>query len=332
MKRFKLTDVQAEDILEIRLRQLARLEGIKIDAELKQLKTEQKSLKELLGSDAAMKKQVAAEIRADAKKYGDERRTLIEEAGRTVAEQRTVDEPVTIIVSRNGWLRSRQGHGLDLSGVTYKEGDGPYAVFETRSIHPLAMIDSTGRAFSIEASEIPGGKGDGVPFSSLVDLAPGARVAQVVDAQPGKKYLVSTSAGYGFVVPAEELATRVRAGKAFMTMEEGERVLRPAPAPENWQSAMVAAVSEKGRLLLFPAEEVRELARGRGLILMGIDAGEPMAAATFTDGKSVTVEGVGKSGKPKSCTVSGKGLEKYKLRRARKGYQLPEKLTPSALA
>jgi topoisomerase-4 subunit A len=332
MKRFKLTAVQAEDILEIRLRQLARLEGIKIDEELKALGAERKSLKELLGSDAAMKKQVASEIKADAKKYGDERRTLIEAAGRTVAEAKTLDEPVTVIVSRNGWLRSRQGHGLDLSGVTYKEGDGPYAVFETRTIHPIAMIDSTGRAFSIQASDIPGSRGDGVPFSSMVELAPGARVAHVLDAQPGRKYLVSTSAGYGFVAPSEELVTRVRAGKGFMSIEEGEQILRPAPAPAGWEKGMVATVSRMGKLLLFPASEMRELARGRGLILMGADDEDPMVAAGFSDGSTVTVEGTGRGGKPKTCTVSGKDLEKYKLRRARRGYLLPEKMTPAAIA
>jgi topoisomerase IV subunit A len=332
MKRFKLSDVQAEDILEIRLRQLARLEGFRIDEELKTLKTEQKSLKELLGSETAMKKQVAAEIRADAKKYGDERRTLVEEAGRTVAEAKTLDEPVTVIVSRNGWLRSRQGHGLDLAGVAYKEGDGPYAVFETRTIHPIAMIDSTGRAFSIQASDIPGSRGDGVPFSSMVELAPGARVVHVLDAQPGKKYLVSTSAGYGFVVASEELVTRVRAGKGFMSIEEGEQILRPAPAPAGWEKGMVATVSRMGKLLLFPASEMRELARGRGLILMGADADDPMVAAGFSDGDSVTVEGTGRSGKPKTVTVSGKDLAKYKLRRARRGYLLPEKMTPAAIA
>jgi topoisomerase-4 subunit A len=332
MKRFNLSEVQAEDILEIRLRQLARLEGIKIEAELKELSIEQKSLKELLGSEAAMKKQVTTEIKADTKKFGDERRTLIREAGRAVLEKRVIDEPLTVIVSRNGWLRSRQGHGLDVSSLTYKEGDGPYAIFETRTIHPIALIDSTGRAFSMEASEIPGGKGDGVPFSSTVELAPGARFAHAVDAQPGKKYLVSNSAGYGFVVPAEDLLTRVRAGKAFMSIEDGERVLRPIPAPWNWQSIKLATVSEKGRLLVFAAEDVREMARGRGLILMGLDDGDAMVAAGFVDGKSVTVQGTGKSGKPKEIKVSGVELKKYELNRARKGYQLPEKMSPTGIA
>src|SRR4051812_32049302 len=144
MKRFSLSEIQAEDILEIRLRQLARLEGIRIQEELKALKTERKELNALLGSEAEMKKLVANEIRDDAKKYGDERRTTIEEAGRATFERQVVDEPLTIIVSRNGWVRSRQGHALDLSGVTYKTGDAEYAVLETRSIHNIAAIDSTG--------------------------------------------------------------------------------------------------------------------------------------------------------------------------------------------
>ncbi|MGZ5118303.1 MAG: DNA topoisomerase IV subunit A, partial [Burkholderiales bacterium] len=258
MKRFELTDIQAEDILEIRLRQLARLEGIKIQNELKELKVERKGLKELLGSDTEMKKLVAKEIKDDAKKYGDDRRTVIEEAGRAIFEQQVVDEPLTIIVSRNGWVRSRQGHGLDLSGTTYKTGDAEYAVFETRSVNYIAAIDSTGRAFSAQAADIPGGKGDGVPFTSLIDLAPGARLAHIVDAQPGRRYLVANSAGYGFIVKSEELLTRIRAGKSFMTIQEGDEVLRPALVPD--EPDMAVTLSEHGRMLLFKADELKELA------------------------------------------------------------------------
>ena len=224
MKRFSLSEIQAEDILEIRLRQLARLEGIRIQEELKALKTERKELNALLGSEAEMKKLVANEIRDDAKKYGDARRTTIEEAGRATFERQVVDEPLTIVVSRNGWVRSRQGHGLDLSGLTYKTGDAEYAIFETRSVNFLAAIDSTGRAFSVQAADIPGGKGDGVPFTSLIELAPGARLAHVVDAAPGRRYLFANSGGYGFVAKAEELLTRIRAGKAFMIFEEFRQV------------------------------------------------------------------------------------------------------------
>ena len=227
MAAFKLTEVQAEDILEIRLRQLARLEGIKIEQELKELKLERKSLQELLDDEKLLKKQVVSEIRDDAKKFGDARRTLIEESGRASVEVQVVDEALTVIVSRNGWVRSRQGHGLDLAGINYKDGDGEYAIFETRSIHQIAMIDSTGRCFGISAGDVPGGKGDGVPLTSLVELAAGARIAHVVDAQPGLRYLVANSGGYGFVVNAENLLTRIRAGKAFMTLAAGRNRVAP---------------------------------------------------------------------------------------------------------
>ena len=329
MKRFDLTDVQAEDILEIRLRQLARLEGIKIEQELKALRVERKELKELLGDETLMRKLVAKEIRDDAKKYGDDRRTLIEEAERASAERQIIDEPLTIIVSRNGWVRSRQGHGLDLSGVTYKDGDGPYATFETRSVHSIAMIDTTGRAFSVQAADLPGGKGDGVPLTSLVELAPGARLAHVVDAQPGKRYLVANSGGYGFVVKSEDLLTRVKAGKAFMTLQDGETVLRPSPVPGAPE--MAVAFSEKGRMLMFAAEELKEMARGRGITLMGLDGGEQMTAVGFGNAKAVTVVGLSRSGKEKTVRVSGADLEKHILHRARKGCLVAGLATPQGV-
>ncbi|HEV7394301.1 MAG TPA: DNA topoisomerase IV subunit A, partial [Burkholderiales bacterium] len=329
MKRFELTDIQAEDILEIRLRQLARLEGIKIQNELKELKVERKGLKELLGSDTEMKKLVAKEIKDDAKKYGDDRRTVIEEAGRATFEQQVVDEPLTIIVSRNGWVRSRQGHGLDLVGTTYKTGDAEYAVFETRSVNYIAAIDSTGRAFSVQAADIPGGKGDGVPFTSLIELAPGARLAHVVDAQPGHRYLVANSAGYGFTVKSEELLTRIRAGKSFMTIQEGDEVLRPALVPD--EPDMAVTLSEHGRMLLFKADELKELARGRGITLMGLDAGEKMTVIGFGTAKAVIVVGKTRSGNEKTVRVAGAELKKFIVHRARKGCLLPGKIVPTAV-
>ncbi len=329
MAAFKLSDVQAEDILEIRLRQLARLEGIKIEQELKTLKAERKSLQELLDDERLMKKQVVGEIREDAKKYGDARRTLIEEAGRASVERQVVDEALTVIVSRNGWVRSRQGHGLDLAGINYKDGDGEYAIFETRSIHPLAMIDSTGRCFGVSAADIPGGKGDGVPLTSLVELAAGARVAHVVDAQPGQRYLVANSGGYGFIVNAENLLTRIRAGKAFMTLQPGETVLRPAAVPKAAEYAVM--LSEKGRMLLFAVDELKEMARGRGVVLMGLDADEKMTAAGFCGAKSVTVTGASRSGNEKSVIVSGADLKKHILHRARKGCLIPGKMLPTRI-
>jgi len=329
MKQFKLTEIQAEDILEIRLRQLARLEGIKIETELKELKDERKGLKGLLASDEEMKKLVADEIREDAKKFGDVRRTQIEKAERATFERQVIDEPLTIIVSRNGWVRARSGHKLDLSGTNYKNGDGPYAIFETRSVHHVGVIDSTGRAFAVEAAELPSGKGDGQVITSFIDLAPGARLAHVVDAQPGKKYLVANSGGYGFVVKSEDLLTRVKAGKTFMTLEAGEEVVRPAPVPEKPELA--AAFSEDGRMLLFAAGELKEMGRGRGITLMGLKDRETLVAVGFGNSKSVTVEGVAKSGKEKSVTIEGADLGKYIVKRARRGCLLPGKLRPTGV-
>lgn len=329
MTAFKLSELQAEDILEIRLRQLARLEGIKIEQELKALKLERKTLQALLDDERQMKKRVVSEIREDAKKYGDERRSVIEESGRAVVEVQLIDEPLTVIVSRNGWVRSRQGHGLDLAGVTYKDGDGEYAIVETRSIYSLAIIDSTGRCFSISAGDIPGGKGDGVPLTSLVELAAGARIAHVVDAQPRQRYLVANSGGYGFVVDAVHLLTRIRAGKACMTLQEGEAVLRPALVPKAARYAVT--LSEKGRMLLFAADELKEMARGRGVVLMGLDADEKMTAVGFAGAKSVTVTGLSRSGKEKSSIVSGADLEKHILHRTRKGCLIPGNMRPTGI-
>jgi topoisomerase-4 subunit A len=329
MKQFKLTEVQAEDILEIRLRQLARLEGIKIETELKELKSERKELKGLLGSESAMKKLVAEEIRADAKTYGDARRTQIEEADRAVFERQVVDEPLTVIISKNGWVRARAGHGLDLTDVNYKTGDGPYAIFETRSIHNVAIFDTSGRVFSVEGSELPGGRGDGQPLTSFIELAPGARFAHAVDAQPGKRYLVANSSGYGFIVKSEDLLTRVKAGKGFMTLEEGDEVIRPAPVPAKPE--MVVGLSEGSRMLVFSADELKEMARGRGVTLMGLDDDEKLVAVGFAGKSAVTVTGTSRSGKERTVTIEGEDLQRHVLRRARKGRLLPGKLSPTGV-
>jgi topoisomerase-4 subunit A len=329
IKVFQLTDIQAEDILEIRLRQLARLEGIKIEQELKSLGVERKELQALLDDDGLMKKLMISEIRQDTKKFGDTRRTLIEEAGRAVVERPVLDEMLTVIVSKNGWVRSRLGHGLDLSAVNYKVGDTQYAVFETRSIHQIAVIDSTGRCFGIPAGEIPGGKGDGVPLTSLLELAEGARIAHVVDAQPGHSYLVSNSGGYGFIVNAEDLLTRVRAGKAFMSLQEGETVLAPTLVPQHPE--MVVTLSQKGRMLLFSFDELKQMGRGRGVVLMSLDEAENMTATGFSGSKSVTVTGQSRSGSIKSTVVSGAELKKHIIHRARKGCLIPGKMIPTAV-
>src|SRR5574338_283214 len=232
---FGLTEVQAEDILEIRLRQLARLEGFRIEKELAELREERGGLQHLLDSRPAMTRLILKEIEADAKKYGDRRRTLIETvAAVDPAEISVADEPVTVIVSRNGWVRARQGHGIDPASIGYKTVDFPFAVIETRTTWPLVVLDSHGRAYTVKVSELPGGRGDGVPMATLVDFQDGGKLAQVVTAAPESRWLFANSGGYGFICSLAEATPRQKAGKAFMTLEKGEKVLQPGARHRGW--------------------------------------------------------------------------------------------------
>src|SRR4051812_29077234 len=228
MEKFSLSERQAEDILEIRLRQLARLEGIKIERELAELKRESASLKKLLGSPAERRKLAAAEVREDAQRFGDARRTFIEEAERiTVADVQTVvDEPVTVILSRNGFLRSRQGHGIDRAALSWKEGDAPLAIIETRTVTPVVLFGANGRVYNLKPTEIPGGKGDGVPASSLAETQ-GTPIVGMLSGAGDMAVLLSSSGGNALRANLESFVTRQRAGKGFMSLDDGEAMLSP---------------------------------------------------------------------------------------------------------
>ncbi len=321
---FGLTDVQAEDILEIRLRQLARLEAIKIESELKALKSERKGLKHVLGDRKALSDLIVAEIDADAARYGDRRRTLIE-AVAPVALTRTVpDEPLTVTLSRHGWIRSRQGHALDASQFAWKAGDGPLAILETRTVHPVIVLDTTGRAYTIRAADIPGGRGDGVPVTTLIELPPGARAAQAISGPPGQKYLVAGTGGYGFVATLDDMASRQRAGRAFMTLEPDEEPVRPVALEPT--ADHVAALSSNGKLLVFPLAEMREVPRGRGVIVLRLDDKESLVAVALTSGTRVVVRGTNRLGRTVDVAVEGEALAKHLLPRARKGAMVAPKL------
>jgi topoisomerase-4 subunit A len=330
MQRFGLTEAQAEDVLEIRLRQLARLEGIRIEKELSELREERGKLKTLLDDRKEMTRLILKEVAEDAKKFGDPRRTLIEAVQPVAAAEIAIqDEPLTLIVSHNGWVRSRQGHGIDPATVAYKAGDFPLLVAESRTVWPLVIVDTKGRAYAVRASDLPGGRGDGVPITTMVEFQDGARMAAALTDEPETSYLFANSGGYGFVCRLGELVTRQKAGKAFMTLESGERVLRPVKlAPE---ASHVACVSEGARLLLFALEEVKVQSGGRGVILMGLNEGDALVAVAVSDGSAARVEGTGRGGKPKLVRIAGQDLEKYRLHRARKGCLLPEKLKPGGI-
>ncbi len=329
MAQFGLSAVQAEDILEIRLRQLARLEGIKIGQELKALAAEQRSLRHLLEHREAQTELICTEVEADVKLYGDARRTLIEESEVAVPVPSVLDEPVTITLSRHGWIRARQGHQLDATQFGYKADDGPLAVMETRTIHAIAVLDTLGRAYSIKASEVPGGRGDGIPVTTLIEVQPGARVCQAVAVGPEDRFLVAGSGGAGFLVGGEDLLSRIKGGKAFMTLETGEMPLPPMRDLPHFTH--VAALSEKGRLLVFERAELREMARGRGILLMGLDRGEKLLAACLFGREGLVVHGSNRAGTPVVAELSGSALRRHAGARARKGVLIEYRMKPLAL-
>ena len=314
---FGLSEIQADDILEIRLRQLARLEGIKIEDELKALKSERKELARILADPKALAKLVVSEIEADAKRYGDPRRTLIEAVAPTAVNRVVPDEPITITVSRHGWIRSRQGHGLDATQFAYKAGDTPLAVLETRTISPVVVLDSAGRAYTIRASEIPGGRSDGVPVTTLIELQGGAKIAQAITGLPQQKYLVAGTGGYGFIASLQDMVSRVKAGKAFMTLAPDEEPLAPVALTAGLDH--VAALSSKGRLLVFGIDEMREVPRGRGVIIMALDGDERLTAVGLTTSRRVVLQGTNRVGRSAVQVIEGEELAKYRLRRARRG-------------
>jgi topoisomerase-4 subunit A len=335
MTRFGLTDIQAEDILEIRLRQLARLEGIRIEKERAELREEEAGLQKILGDRKELTKLVVKEITEDAKKYGDPvkdpRRTLIEaEAATAPAEVAIPDEPVTVIVSQNGWVRTRQGHDIDPATISYKAGDFPFFVAESRTVWPLAILDTNGRAYSVRVADLPGGRGDGVPLTTLVEFQDGAKLAQALTDAPEAQYVFANSGGYGFIASIVDLVSRNRAGKAFMSLDKGERPVKPAKVSRGDTPLSLAALSQTGRLLVFPLDELKVMAKGRGLIIQDIDAKDALVAVATGSGAFV-VTGTGRGGKASECKITTKDLDTYRGARARKGHALPAKLKPTRI-
>ncbi|NDC07765.1 MAG: DNA topoisomerase IV subunit A [Oxalobacteraceae bacterium] len=331
MKAFKLSDRQAEDILEIRLRQLARLEAIKIQQELAELRKERVVLQDLLDQPASMKKLLVKEIESDAKHYGDKRRTLIEEAERAVAEQKLIDEPVTVVISQKGWVRSRQGHGHDAQQFTFKSGDALYAAFECRTIDTLLAFGSNGRVYSVAVAQLPGARGDGVPVTTLVELESGTRLLHYFAGAANTPLLLSSTAAFGFSAKAGDMVSRQKGGKSFMTMDEGDEPLMPRIIAAN--ASAVACLSERGRLLVFGLADIKhQPGGGRGVTLMELDEKERLLAAEPISQKGVRVIGTGqRSGKAQESNLSGADLTHHIGKRARKGKLLASRIKASQL-
>jgi len=318
IKAFKLSERQAEDILEIRLRQLARLEGIRIERELEELRKEAAGLKRLLGSPAERRKLAAREVREDAERFGDKRRTFIEEAERITVSmvEAVVDEPVTVLLSKNGFLRSRAGHGIDRAALTWKDGDAPLAIVETRTTYPIVAMGANGRAYNLKASDLPGGKGDGVPVSSLAETQ-GTAIVGLISGTTDVAVLLGTAGGNALRARIENLVTRQRAGKQFVSVAEDDALVvaqRLEPGTKE-----LAALSAQGRLLVFPMEEVNELPNGgRGVMAIRLHDKETMLGIQPADA-GVSIAAVGRGDKRVTITVKPGDLEHYRGARARTG-------------
>ncbi|MBS1187774.1 MAG: parC [Burkholderiaceae bacterium] len=331
MAAFELSERQADDILEIRLRQLARLEAIKIEQELAELRQERDGLQELLDSPASMKRCVIREIEADRKAFGDARRTLIEEAQRATLEQKVVDEPVTVVISDKGWVRARTGHGHEPAQFTFKAGDAMYGTFECRTVDHLLIFGASGRVYSTPVSALPGARGDGVPVTTLVELAHGEQILHYFAGSPEIPLLIASSGGYGFAAKAGDMLSRLKGGKSFVTLEAGETLLPPRVILP--QTHTIACLSAQGRLLAFALDEIRTLANGgRGVILMGLEDKETLLAVQPAGEKGVLVSGTGRGGKTQELRLTGANFTAMAGKRARKGKKLGVKYQVTALS
>ena len=330
IKAFKLSERQADDILDIRLRQLAKLEQIRIEQELKDLQKEQKGLEKILKDRNALEDLVVYEVEEDVKTFGDKRRTRIEESEKAVIETPIIDEPVTVVFSKKGWVRARQGWEVDPATLSFKEGDGLLALIKCRTVEPVIFLDSKGRAYSVEASQLPPARGDGVPASSLVEVQEGAHILYCLGGKPETPVLVASGGGYGFLSKIADMVSNRKAGREFMTLEETDTPIAPFVYEES-AGNFVAALSEGGRLLLFPIAELKYQPRGRGTIVMGLDESDKLFAVAVSDQPRLIVRGVNRSGKEKELVLEKDKLAHHVLKRARMGRVVPGVVKSTAL-
>ena len=327
MKRFKLSEEQTEEILNTRLRHLAKLEEMKIRDEQKALAQEREDLEALLKSKAKLKKLVATEIREDAEKHGDARRTKIveREAAQAIDETTLIpNEPVTVVLSTGGFVRSAKGHEIDPQTLSYKSGDEFLGAARGRSLQPAVFLDSTGRTYSLPAHSLPSARGQGEPLSGRLNPPDGAKFTGVIMSEPEDLWLLASDFGYGFTVRFKELMTDRRAGKTVLNVPDNSLALAPAfvPSPDS----LVVALSSEGKLLAFPVSEVPEMPRGKGNKLYDI----PSKKAASRDELMIAVAVVppkGKlliySGDGKPKTLEWGDLKGYRGERAQRGSVLP---------
>ncbi|MGQ9831806.1 MAG: DNA topoisomerase IV subunit A [Thermochromatium sp.] len=327
MAHFGLSESQADFVLNTRLRQLARLEEMRIRAEQSELAAERDDLQRVLDGEGALRGLIRDEIAADAERYGDARRSpLVERAAACALDETELapSEPLTVVLSEKGWVRAAKGHDIDATTLSYRTGDAFRSLARLRSNQTAVFLDSTGRSYALPAHGLPSARGQGEPLTGRLDPPPGARFVAVLGDSAEARYLLASDAGYGFIVRFEELITKIRAGKAVLTVPEGAQLLDPVRIV-SIEGASVAAVTTAGRLLLFPLAELPEMARGKGNKIIGLSAGRTgdqgerlVAVAVVGEGDHLTVL----SGR-RELRLKPADLEPYRGERGRRGRLLP---------
>lgn len=327
IERFELTEIQADYILETRLRQLARLEEMKIRGEQDELLKEQAKLQALLGSEAKLRKLVRSELIKDAETYGDDRRSPIvarAEAKALSENELMPTEPVTVVLSEKGWVRCAKGHDIDATGLSYKAGDGFKAAAAGRSNQFAVLIDSTGRSYSLAAHSLPSARGQGEPLTGRLTPPPGATFECVLLPDDDALYVVASDAGYGFVVKGEDLQAKNKAGKGLLSLPNGAKVMTPRPVADREQD-WLAAVTTEGRLLVFKVSDLPQLGKGKGNKIIGVPGDRVASREEFVTDLAVIPEGatlVLQAGK-RTLSLKADDLEHYKGERGRRGSKLP---------
>ncbi len=327
MARFGLSDIQAEAILDLKLRHLAKLEEMKIRGEQMELMQEQANLQRTLSSEQRMKNLVRSELIADSHKYGDDRRSPIveREDSRALSEEElTPAEPVTVVLSQMGWARCAKGHEVDAAGLSYRAGDAFLMAAQGKSNQQAVFFDTTGRTYSVMAKELPSARGQGEPLTTRFIPEPGASFIAALMGEDKDAYLVATDGGYGFVTSYEDMLARNKNGKTLLTVPEHTKVLTPKRVTDV-ANQLVACASNDGRLLVFPLTELPQMAKGKGNKMLGIDAAmlakrEEWMVDMVVLGKkdSLIIE----SGK-RTFTLKPADIEHYLGERGRRGNKLP---------
>ncbi|MDH2378477.1 MULTISPECIES: DNA topoisomerase IV subunit A [Providencia] len=327
MSRFNISDTQAEAILELKLRHLAKLEEMKIRGEQDELAKERDDLQAILGSERRLNTLIKKEIQADAKDYGDDRRSPLherEEAKAMSEHEILPSEPITVVLSDMGWVRSAKGHDIEPTNLNYKAGDGFKGAARGKSNQAAVFLDTTGRSYSVDPLELPSARSQGEPLTGKLTLPPGASIEHVLMAPDEQKYLMASDAGYGFICTFNDLVTKNKTGKALISLPENAKVLAPIEL-HNEQEDLLLAITKAGRMLIFPVADLPQLSKGKGNKIINIAGAQ---AATGDDlltwlmilpvGASMTLH----FGKRK-LKFKAEDLQKYRSERGRKGASLP---------